>query len=60
HTIRHAIGMIFKGVNALKRAAFISTPLLESPVYKDLKGAFSPRFFKLLQKCYILPVFLFF
>ena len=34
--------------------------LLEAPVYKGLKGAFSPRFFKLLQKCYILPVFLFF
>ena len=34
--------------------------LLEAPVYKALKGAFSPRFFKLLQKCYILPIFWFF
>ncbi len=31
----------------------------EAPVYKALKGAFSPRFFKLLQKCYILPFFCF-
>ncbi len=34
--------------------------LLEAPVYKGLKGAFSPRFFKLLQKCYTFPVFWFF
>ena len=32
----------------------------EAPVYKALKGAFSPRFFKLLQKCYILPFFCFY
>ena len=34
--------------------------LLEAPVYKALKGAISPRFFKLLQKCYILPFFCFY
>lgn len=31
----------------------------EAPVYKALKGVFSPRFFKLLQKCYILSFFCF-
>ena len=34
--------------------------LLEAPVYKALKGAISPKFFKLLQKCYILPFFCFY
>ena len=48
-------------VNALQRATTISTPALsEAAVYKALKGVFSPRFLKLLQKCYILPVFWFF
>ena len=33
---------------------------LEAPVYKASRYMFSPRFLKLLQKCYILPVFWFF
>ena len=32
----------------------------EPPVYKGLKGAFSPRFLKMLQKYYISPFFCFY
>ncbi len=34
--------------------------LWEAPVYKDSDYAFSPRFLKMLQKCYILLFFWFF
>ena len=34
--------------------------LRKPPVYKGLKGMFSPSFLKMLQKCYILPFFCFY
>ena len=58
--IASALAKKYVAILVLMDSPFTPPATLEAPIYKGCGYAFSPRFLKLLQNYYILPVFWFF